>query len=453
MDTASKKMTAGSPARLIILFTIPLLLGNLAQQLYYMCNLFFLSRASGMGDVAAVGGSQAVMNLIVGFSTGMASGVAVVTAQRFGAEDEDATRKSFATSIFLCFAAGIVLTALGLFCVGAALRLMGTPAGITAGTRNYLTVMLCGLCATMMLTLFANMLRAVGDSKSALLFYGFSFLLNIALDYAFVVLLGKGAKGAAAATVLAQSVCAVMCFWYIRHRVRCLRVQHNDFSLPKSMRVHEVWQHLRIGLPMGVQSSVISIGAVGVQTAVNALGADAVAAFASAERFDMLTLAPLMSFGIAIGTYTAQNYGAQNWQRITKGVKTCAVIALGYSILTAFLNLFAGDAISRFLSPDSAEVATMIKTYLAIDAAGFCVLALLFIFRYSFQGMGRSAFPTAAGFVELAARLFAAFVLAPKLGFAGVCAANPLAWVCACVPLGAVFLLAIHKRAPRGRER
>lgn len=437
----TRNLTVGSPAKLILMFTIPLLVGNLFQQFYNMADTFIVGRTLGVNALAAVGCTGSLMFLVVGFAMGLTSGMSIVTARRFGAEDYIGVKKSFAAGIVIALFVAVALTLVSVAFTRPLLRLMQTPPEILEDAYQYIVVIFVGIAASVAFNLFSNTMRAVGDSRSPLLFLVIACLLNIVLDYVLIRFAGMGVRGAAVATIVAQGVSAALCMLYIRRRLPVLRLSKRDFSMAPG----DLKEQLRMGLPMGFQSSIIAIGAVAVQFVLNTLGAEAVAAYTAAQKIDTLCTLPLMSFGITMATYVAQNHGAGKTERIREGVVQCCVMSVSFAVCMGVVNVLAGDRFARFFLSGSPEVATMSHQYLTISGCCYFLLALLFIFRYSLQGLGQSVFPTVAGIVELVMRSFAAVVLAGWLGFTGACVASPLAWLGACIPLAVAFVRTLRR--------
>lgn len=446
----TKKLTEGSPAKLIFLFTIPLLVGNLFQQLYSMADTLIVGRTIGVNALAAVGCTGSLSFLIIGFAQGMTSGLSIITAQRFGAGDMHGVRKSFAASIVISLMVTVALTAISVPLARPMLELMHTPPEIIEDAYRYIVLIFWGIFASMLFNLLSNIIRALGDSRTPLLFLVVACLLNIGLDFLLILKFQMGVAGAAVATIIAQIVSALLCLCYIMKKLPALRLRREDWKLTRL----DFATHAKVGLPMGFQSSIIAIGAVILQFALNNLGASAVAAYTAAQKIDMVATMPMMSFGITMATYAAQNYGAGNIQRIRQGVRQCCIMSVSFSIAIAMINIFAGKWLtSLFVGAAETEVIAMSHDYLMVNGIPYFVLAFLFIFRYTLQGLGKSFVPTLAGIMELLMRTFAAVILSKSLGFIGACMSNPLAWVGACIPLILSYILVIRKLEANAREK
>lgn len=293
-----------------------------------------------------------------------------------------------------------------------------------------------------MFNLLSNIIRALGDSRTPLLFLAAACVLNIGLDFVLILWCSMGVAGAAVATVFSQLVSGGLCLLYMFRRFPVLRLQRRDWIPERRMLLNES----RVGLPMGFQMSIIAIGAMILQIALNRLGSTAIAGFIAAQKIDQLANQPMMSFGITMATYAAQNYGAGNMRRIRAGVRRCILMSVGFSIVCGgALILAAKPMAGLFVGADQPEVLDYVQTYLLLNASLYFLLALLFIFRYTLQGLGKSLFPTIAGVAELLMRTLAALVLANIWGYAGVCLSNPIAWFGALIPLTTAYVLTIRR--------
>lgn len=437
----TKDMTSGSPAKLILFFTIPLLIGNLFQQLYNMADTFIVGRTLGVNALAAVGCTGSIIFFIIGFAQGLTSGFSIVISQRFGSGDMEGVKKGFATGILLSAAVTIILTALSVAFTRPILSLLHTPPEIIDDARSYLVVIFWGIGASMLFNLLSNSLRALGDSRTPLIILIIACVLNIILDYVFILWFNMGVRGAAVATIIAQLVSGLLCLLYIAKSFPPFRLTRENWNITRN----DLFSHLHIGLPMGFQSSIIALGTLSIQFALNNLGALSVAAFTAAQKVDAIATMPVLSFGMTMATFAGQNYGAGKIMRIRKGVFQCALISVSFSIVAGLANILAGGSLAAIFVAGQPEVLERAHTYLTINGAFYFVLALLYIFRYTLQGLGQSFVPTFAGIMELVMRCIAAMVLATAFGYAGACWANPLAWIGSCVPLSIAFFLTMRR--------
>lgn len=421
-----RDLTQGSPAKQILFFTIPLVIGNLFQQLYNFSDTLIVGQTLGVKALAAVGATGSIMFLILGFVQGFTAGLSIITAQRYGARDIAGVRKSMASTLLVSGITTVVVTITSLVIVYPLLKLMQTPAEILNQAFVFIAIILAGIFATMGYNVTANALRAVGDSRSPLIYLIIGMVANIILELWFILGLKLGVGGAALATVLAQLISTVFSFWHIYKYSPLLQVTRSDLKWDsKDIRIH-----LHAGLPMGFQSSIIAIGALVLQGALNTLGTDAVAATTAAQRIDQVATLPLMSFGITMATFAAQNYGARQFDRILIGVKQALVMSMGFGLLMGIIEILFGDlAVMLFVGSGQHEVLNLAQQYFWANGAFYYILSALFIIRYVLQGLNDAKTPTYAGIAELIMRTVAAVVLVGPFGFFGASLANVLAWI------------------------
>ncbi|WP_345803141.1 MATE family efflux transporter [Microbacterium sp. AZCO] len=430
-------LTTGRPWRVIALFAVPLLIGNVVQQLYQFVDAVVVGRHLGVDALAAVGATGSMLFLLLGFAWGLTSGFAIPTAQAFGAQDFPAVRRSVATGTLLTGACTVLLTVGAPLLSRPLLELLQTPAELMDDAVVFAQISFLGAGALMFFNYLSAIIRAIGDSRTPLIFLTLACALNVALVLVMVGALGWGVGGAALATVVSQAVSVLLCLEFVRRRMPVLHVRREDWRVTRG----ELAQHLRLGLPMGFQASIIAIGTLAVQVALNGLGADAVAAYTAASRVDGLAVALLQSLGLAVSMYVAQNHGGGRPDRIRRGVAQATWIAVGSAaVLGALMIVFGAAVVQLFVGEGSAEVVDLAAQMLAINGATYWILGILFVLRGALQGLGHTLIPTVTGVIELLMRVAAAVVLGSMLGFIGVAASNPLAWLGAVVVLVPAYL-------------
>lgn len=435
-------MTSGKPIKLIWNFTIPLLIGNLFQQLYNMADTFIVGRTIGVHALASVGSTGSIIFLILGFANGLTAGLAIPLAQRYGAKNYSGVKRSFYVSILISAVVAILLTILSMVFCRQILEIMQTPVEIIDGAYDYLMVIFAGIFSSMAFNLLSNIFRSIGDAKTPLYFLVIACIMNIILDVVFIAGFGMGVEGAGYATVLSQIFSALACILYIWKKIPILRLNSKDF-VAKSLDVKE---HIRISFPMAFQSSIIAIGAIIIQITLNQLGATAVAAYTAAQKIDQVAILPMMSFGVTMATFVAQNYGAKKYDRIWRGVRDCIKLSLTFAISVGIiLNLFSPIFIRTFVGVGHEEVVELGAIYFITNGTMYSLLSLLFIYRYTLQGVGKTFTPTVAGIMELCMRAFAAVVLSNLYGYTGATMANPLAWLGSLIPLMIAYYLFKNK--------
>ncbi len=440
-------MTSGNPTRQIIRFSIPLLIGNILQQLYLVAAMAIVSWNIGMPAMAAIGATGALNFLVFGFFFGLTNGFTVITAQRFGASDYDGVRRSAAISVMLGIAATIVGMAAALPFAEWMLRFMETPEDIFAGATTFWVLLCWGMGATVFYNLFACLIRALGDSWTPLWFLVAATVLNIVLDLLFIIGFGWGITGAAWAIIISQTLSGVFCLLYMLRRFPMLRPRFMDWKLDPAF----VWEHLRVALPMACQFSITALGVVIMQQQINKFGTVTVAAFTAGTRIESLAVQPLFTLGIAVATFTAQNFGAGRIDRVRAGVRQSTLISVIWCVASGILlAAFSRPLVGIFIDTGKEALATQqAQNYIYMTSALFVVLGLLFVYRNVLQGIGRSFIPMMAGVVELVIRIAASLCLAPMFGYLGAFWATPLAWIGATLLLGVGYFF-INRRL--GRE-
>ncbi|BDZ54595.1 MATE family efflux transporter [Agromyces marinus] len=425
-------LITGRPWRVILLFSVPLLIGNVVQQLYHFVDAVVVGRWLGVESLAAVGATGSLLFLLLGFAWGVTSGFAIPTAQAFGAGDHEAVRRSVAVGTLLTAGISILLTVAAPLIAEPVLVLLQTPPELLAEATLFTQVSFLGSGAMMAFNYLAAIIRAIGDSRTPLVFLTIACGLNAGLVIVMVGPLAWGVGGAALATVVSQAVSVVLCLEYVRRRIPVLHVRREDWRVTRA----ELGEHLRIGLPMGFQASIIAIGTLTVQVALNTLGSDAVAAYTAASRVDGLAIAVLSSLSIASSMYTAQNLGGGRPDRIRRGVVQATWIAITASLVLGAILVAFGTAMVRLFVGDGADDVVDLASYmLVVNGLTYSSLGVLFVLRGALQGLGHTFVPTISGIVELGMRVGAAVVLGAAVGYAGVVWSNPLAW------FGAIVLL------------
>ena len=439
--TTAMDLTKGRPIRQILLFSLPLVAGTLFQQLYSFVDTIMVGRLIGEDALAAVGTTYSLHFLTLGFVQGACVGFAIPLAQAIGAQDARGFRRYFWNGVWLCTALAAVMTALTFALAGPLLTLIQTPAEIFADARRYIGIIFLGIPATVLYNFSAGALRASGDSRRPTLFLLVSSLLNILLDYVFIVPIPLGVAGAALATVLSQLVSGLLNLFWLAAKTDLLAGSAGlrGFSRPHAAKL------CVIGFPMGFEYSVSAIGAVVLQGAINSLGTAAIAGQTAGEKIRQMFTLPMESVGMGMATYAGQNDGARRYDRIRAGIKAGLCIQWNYCA-AAWAALFFGKRpfTALVLGAGEGEAAALSVQYLAIISTLFCIHGSLMIFRNTLQGMGYSLHAVLSGVGELLGRaLGSALAVATPLGFFGVCLANPLAWglaLCYCIGMTTHFL-------------
>lgn len=422
-----RTMTAGNPAKLILLFSLPLMVGNIFQQLYTVVDTVVVGQALGVSALAALGACDWINWLVLGLVRGLGQGFSILMAQRFGAGDEEGLKKVTGNSVLLAAGAALFFLALSQLLARPMLLMLDTPAQIIESSLSYLRIIFGGIPVVMAYNLLSAMLRALGDGKTPLYAMIIASLTNVALDVLFVFGFHWGIEGAAGATVMAQCISAVYCFLRIR-RISVLRVRKAHFRLDRSLSI----RLLGLGFPIAFQEAIISVGGMIVQSVVNGFGVLFIAGFTATNKLYGVLEVAAISYGYALTTYTGQNYGAKNAARISLGMKYSLYIAMGFSlIISTCMFVFGRNILSMFISgtPDQAAQTLQIAfSYLSIMSIFLPILYLLHVFRSCIQGMGGSVLSMVSGIAEFLMRTVCALALPLLVGSQGIFFAEVLAW-------------------------
>ena len=447
----TKDLTTGSPMRLIISFALPTLFGMLFQQLYNMVDAMIVGKLLGSAALAAVGSTGSVNFFVIGFCMGVCNGFAIPVAQRMGANEPAKMRRYVANAAWLSVLFSLVLTAVtGLLC-RRILTVMLTPADIFDDAYAYIFVIFMGIPATFLYNLLAGVIRSLGDSKTPVYFLALSSFLNIVLDLVLILHFQAGVAGAAVATVASQGVSGLACLLYMRKRFPILRMTGEE----RRLDLHACGVLCAMGIPMGLQYSITAIGSIILQSSVNALGSLYVAAVAAGTKVYQPLACPFDAMGATMATYCGQNVGACRLDRLGKGIRSCALLGLGYSVLAlGAMAAFAPQCAMLFLDPtelDNALLVELTSWYIIIGTVFFFPLSLVNIVRFSIQGMGFSPFAILAGVLEMAARTGVGLWLVPAFGYTAACFASPAAWICAdlfLIPASAACISRLRRLYP-----
>lgn len=422
----TKDMTVGSPMKLILGFSVPLLFGFLFQQFYNLMDTLIVGRFLGVDALAAVGSTGALNFLIIGFCMGVCNGFALPLAHRFGAGDYRGLRAFMMNAVYLAVVFAAVMTVVTVVFCRPILKLMQTPENIIDGAYSYIVIIFIGIPVTYLYNLVAGIIRSLGDSKTPVVFLVLASVLNIALDIVFIVGFHTGVSGAALATVISQGVSGVGCLIYSWKKFDIL---HPD-AKERSVNYSYMKTLCGMGVPMGLQYSITAIGSVILQSAVNTLGSDAVASMTAGSKIGMFFCCPFDALGSTMATYGGQNVGAKKLDRISAGLKSCSVLGIGYSVLAFGILALTGRQLALFFV-ESAETQVIDNVYLflLINSAFYIPLAFVNIVRFLIQGMGYSKFAILAGVCEMVARALVGFGFVPVFGFPAACFASPVAWI------------------------
>lgn len=425
-------LTEGNPVKLIVLFAIPIFLGNLFQILYSLIDTKIVGSTLGETALASVGSVSTLYNLLTGFFNGLTLGFSVVTARFYGSGEEKALKKNIAGAITLGFGTAVVMITLTAVFLKPILRLLQVPAEQFDMSYSYIVVLVWGMFITLAYNLCANTLRATGDSVTPLIYLVISSLVNVGLDYFFILNLHLGVAGAAYATVIAQFLSVVLCLIRIYRGFPILHVGRDDFQFDRE----QLWQLYQNGLSMGLMSSLVNFGTVVLQSGINQLGTSIIVAHTAARKVFEIWNLPISVMGSAMATYCGQNYGAGKYGRIREGIKG----ALGLGAVWAVAVFIMAHTISPYLirfiaSSDSPEIIYWGKTYLEYDMSFIILCVGIVVLRNSMQGFGDYKTPVFSSFIELMGKVVFTFTFVRFFGYWGIIWTEPVIWVLMVIPL------------------
>lgn len=443
------RLTEGSPFKLIIAFSIPMILGNLFQQLYNFIDTMIVGHFLGLDALAGVGATGSINFLIVGFCMGVCSGFAIPVAQMFGAKDYKALRKYVANALYLSIVMSISIAVVVSLLCKHILTWMQTPSEVFEYSYNYILVIFMGIPITFLYNILAGIIRSIGDSKTPLVFLVISTIINIVLDYVFIASLNLSVFGAALATVISQLISGILCIIVIVKKFTILHVSGDEWSVDTD----KMKNLCNMGLPMGFQYSITAIGSVILQSNVNLLGHISVAAVTAASKVNMLFISVLDALGAAMATYGGQNLGAGKIDRIRKGTLAAVIMGVIYGVV-AFVAVIIvrKPLINLFVDEPVPEMIDKAALHVLVTIGCLALLVLVNVLRFLIQGIGYSSFAILAGVLEMVARTIAGLVFIPAFGFVGACVASPFAWLLADFFLVPAFFWCVKKQEQKLKE-
>ena len=433
-----KDMMIGNPMKIILLFSIPVLLGNLFQQFYNMVDTVIVGQYLGEDALAAVGSTGCIMFLVLGFANGIAQGFGVMVSHAFGAKDFKRLQHYVALSLMLTAIVSAVLSVITVIGSRQLLLWLNTPENIVGLADSYIRVIFGGILCTMAYNVASGILRGIGDSKTPLYFLIFSSALNIVLDIFLIVVVKMGTAGAAYATVISQGVAAVLCFIVMFRKHDILRTSREDYYWDNQ----GILRMLSIGIPMALNYSITAIGTMILQSAVNVFGSSTVAAFTAASKVSSIATQTFPTLGTAMATYCGQNLGAGKYKRIYQGMRQAFYLCFVAAAIAALICCCAGPFMLKwFISNPSTETMSAAMQYLYAISGFMIPLGWIFIYRNGLQGLDHGFIPMLSGVVELVCRFAVIAVAAKPCGYLGVCFADPAAWLVTGIMLLIAYLV------------
>ncbi len=423
-------MTKGPVMKSMLLFAVPMVLGNLLQQCYNIADTLIVGRFLGPNALAAVGSSFTLMTFLTSILLGLCMGSSTLFSIRFGEKDEKGLKEGICVSFLLILGLTIFLNLLVFLLIDKIQMFLQVPGEVWGDMRTYLAVIFCGILATFFYNYFASLLRSVGNSVVPLIFLAVSTVLNIALDLWFVIGLERGVAGAAEATVVAQYVSGIGIGLYSFLRVPCLRVRKGEFGKFR-IRLACLKEIAGFSLLTCIQQSIMNLGILLVQGVVNSFGATVMAAFAAAVKIDAFAYMPVQDFGNAFSTFIAQNYGAKKEGRIRAGLKGAIMTVLIFcAIVSAFVWIFAKQLMLIFVGEGETAILAEGVRYLRIEGAFYCGIGCLFLLYGFYRAVGRPGMSVVLTVASLGTRVALAYILSaiPVVGVVGIWWSVPIGW-------------------------
>lgn len=427
----------GKPVRSILSFALPIMASSMLQYNYNLVDNIIVGRFVGTDALAAVGNVGSINSFIIGASLGLTAGFTIPVAQSFGAGDKKKMNKYAGNSISLALLIGLIIVIVAHILSTPLLKLINTPDDIIEMSSQYVNIIYYAVPIQMSLNNFNAISRAVGDSKKPLHFLIVSVIVNLCLDLLFVGYFKWGVVGAAWATALSQLVAAVLSAISVLKHNKELDIQKTDLLI--SGRIS--WTQIKLGVPISLQFTITSIGSMVLQKAVNGFGSNVIAGFTAAGRVEQLTNIPMSGLGVGTMTFVSQNYGAGNYRRIINSVKKILLLDIIVSVVCSIILFVIGPSVvTLFMSEYNEQIMFAAKRYLLAIAECYSLVAVLFVFRNTLQGLGFTYSNMIAGAGELFGRIAVALIFTPLMGFDAICYAGPAAWLLADIPLVIIYL-------------
>lgn len=446
MKSSSINMTEGDILKNLIYFAVPVIIGNIFQQLYNVADTAIIGNILGDNALASVGASTPVYNLMIGFANGLTNGFAIIIARYFGADNEREMRKSVSLTYVLSAIIAVILTLSGIAFLHPLMKSLKTPDEIIGDTESYMRIIMMFSAVTIAYNMFAGMMRAIGNSKAPLYFLVISTFVNIGLDILFVKGFEMGVAGAAYATVISQGVSVILCFIYVMKKCNFLIFRKSDLIFDREL----LSDLASTGLSMGLMYAIVSVGSVILQGAVNSLGTSTITAHTAARKIDDIFMLPLSTASMSASTFTSQNFGAGKMDRVKKGIKYSILIAFAWSAFSVLVVLlFRRPLIVALTGTTDKTVISTASQYIIWNVSFFFVLSVLIILRSSLQGVGRKLVPVSGSVMELLLKVLASLVIAPQLGYFGICILEPVIWFVCSLMVIIDYIVFIRKSEKR----
>jgi putative MATE family efflux protein len=422
-----KDMTKGSEAKHILVFAVPMLIGNIFQQLYNMVDAAVVGRYVGKGALAAVGTCFPIIFFLVALVMGLSMGASVIISQLFGAGEIKKMKRAVSTSFIFLMICAVILTLVGVLISEGMLKLLQTPPEIIGEASKYLRIYFSGLSFMFIYNTISAMLRGLGDSKTPLYFLIMASLLNVVLDIAFVAVFNMGVPGVAWATIIAQAVSGLLCLLYVYKKVELLRIHPKDMIFDKDILIKSI----KLGIPASIQQTVVSVSMMAIQGLVNSFGIITMAAYTAASRIDSIAMMPIMNLGLAISTFTGQNIGAGEQDRVRTGYRrTLMMVAIACALTSTIILIFGPGLMSIFIDVKDVEVISQGNDYITVVSLFYILMGIMFVTNGVLRGSGDMIVSMFSTLASLSVRIIAAYFLSsiPSIGYKGIWWSIPIGW-------------------------
>ena len=427
-----KNLTEGKPLKLILQFASPLFIGRIFQLFYSLVDTRIVGATLGEAALAAVGSTSTLSDLFISLLNGITDGFGIVIATYFGAKNEKHMKKAIGNAIIFATTMAILISVISLRFLSPILNFLNISQDLRTNAESYISIILIGLITATLYNICASILRAVGDSFTPLIFLIISTVLNIFLDYGFILYFKMGVGGAALATVISQAISALLCFLYMKQKYPQLALSRDDFILDKSID----GRLLSTGSSMAFMSAFVQFGTFSMQTSINTFGTNTIVAHTAARKLSSMFMLPWGALGSTLATYCGQNMGAKQYDRIKKGVLQTICFAWGWCILvilTAYT--LSPNLVQMITATKDIEIISTASLYLKVNTIFYFVPTVICLLRSAMQGFGDSKTPVFSSSLELLTKVVVAFVLAPAIGYWGIIISEPIAWILMVIPL------------------
>lgn len=425
-------LTTGNPIKQMIKFALPVCLGNIFQLFYSLADTRIVGSTLGESSLASVGATTSISTLLIGFLSGMTNGFSIVVAQQFGEKNEKKIKKTVAASLFLGLIISVIISIISISFLDEILKILNVSEELYNESTLYIKVILLGITATMFYNAFAGILRAIGDTFAPLMFLIIACGLNIFLDLFFILKLDLGVSGAGLATVISQGFSVLLCIIYMWKKYPIFRVEKKDFFIKLELLKRLFYS----GFSMAMMMSLVFFGTLALQTAINTFGTNIIVAHTASRKLTEFFMLPFSVFGITMATYCGQNKGANEPERIKKGIWQALFITWGWSVIVIILSYtIAPFLIYMVTGTTNREIILTSQKYLRINTIFYFVPATISILRNAMQGIGDHFTPIFSSGLELIGKISVVIFLVPSLEYFGIIISEPIVWVVMVIPL------------------